>query len=81
MDKFYEFLFDTIVISISAFGVSVIVFVMVMAFKEVTCDRVNLHIVEIGSCSRHNCGVKYSDGSYGEESSPIIGKTYSVCKE
>jgi len=49
-------------------------------------------IVEVGGCdetsitsygstvARGNCGVKYNDGTFGQQHLPVVGKQVQVCK-
>ncbi len=36
-------------------------------------------IVEIGGCNQFTCGVKYTDGTIGSKTNPVIGQTVKVC--
>lgn len=31
-------------------------------------------IAEIGGCHKYECGVRYTDGSFGREQAPVIGQ-------
>jgi hypothetical protein len=52
----------------------------VLLYQEATCERIEKEVPEIGGCSRYGCGVRYGDGTFGEESSPVIGQMVRVCK-
>jgi hypothetical protein len=45
-----------------------------------SCGDDLVAITQIGGCNESGCGVKYSDGSFGTEVQPVIGKLVSVCK-
>lgn len=44
---------------------------------DYACDDL-VTIDEIGGCNMHYCGVKFSDGTFGEEGKPVLGKP--ICR-
>jgi hypothetical protein len=36
-------------------------------------------VAEIGGCGKYYCGVKYTDGTFGHESLPVVGQMF--CKK
>ena len=50
--------------------------------SEASCKKHETKTVaEIRGCNRHECAVKYSDGTKGYQSLPLIGDKVSVCVE
>ena len=79
MNKFIE-IGCKLVIGISI-GFLVLMFIVlaIHSHHELSCEKREVYIAEIGGCGRSLCAVKFTDGTTSEVSRPLIGKRYEIC--
>lgn len=64
------------------FFLFIVIFVSYLVyFERINKDRTIVctdlrTVAEVGGCHRYECGVKFTDGTFGEVRSPVVGKRY-----